>query len=238
MHFLELTLPTLEENLALDEALLLEAEAARGGEVLRFWEWPSLAVVLGAGGRLAQEVDEKACEQDDVPIRRRSSGGGTVLLGRGCLLYSLVLAYARAEELREILSSYRFVLKLIRNALLDTTPGVEFAGTSDLCVAGKKFSGNSQQRKRNCLLHHGTVLYDFGIGEIGRYLREPDRQPKYRRGRAHEEFVTNLPVAAATLKECIRSAWQTSGPLADWPKEASRRLVLEKYRRDDWNRRR
>src|SRR5437667_5341974 len=90
MRFLDLTLPTAAENLALDEALLLEAEAGRGGEVLRLWEWSRYAVVLGAGCRLA-EVDEAACAADAVPILRRASGGGTVLLGPGCLCYTLVL---------------------------------------------------------------------------------------------------------------------------------------------------
>src|SRR5437868_2848192 len=92
MYFLEKTLPTLAENLALDEALLLEAEAGRGGEVLRLWEWPLPAVVLGAGCRLAEDVDEERCRADGVPVLRRASGGGTVLLGAGCLLYTLVLA--------------------------------------------------------------------------------------------------------------------------------------------------
>src|SRR5215470_19204848 len=101
MHYLDLTLATPAENLALDEALLLEAEAGRGGEVLRFWEWPLPAVVLGAGGRLAEDVDEAACRADVVPILRRSSGGGTVLLGNGCLLFSLVLAYDRSPLLRQ-----------------------------------------------------------------------------------------------------------------------------------------
>src|SRR5256885_263698 len=35
MYFLDLTLPSAEANLALDEALLLAAEDGRGGEVLR-----------------------------------------------------------------------------------------------------------------------------------------------------------------------------------------------------------
>src|SRR5205823_408571 len=48
MQFLNLTLPSLFDNLALDEALLLDAEAGAGGEVLRCWAWPRLAVVLGA----------------------------------------------------------------------------------------------------------------------------------------------------------------------------------------------
>src|SRR5215469_11853041 len=61
MLYLDRTLPSAAENLALDEALLLEAEAGRGGEVLRVWEWPELAVVLGSGCRLAEDVDESAC---------------------------------------------------------------------------------------------------------------------------------------------------------------------------------
>src|SRR5687768_15507648 len=98
MHWLDHTLPTPAENLALDEALLLEAEAGRAGEVLRIWEWPTPAVVLGAGGSIADDVNKPACAADGVPIARRASGGGTVLLGRGCLLYSLVLRYDRAPE--------------------------------------------------------------------------------------------------------------------------------------------
>ncbi len=48
MELLELTLATPEENLALDEALLDEAEAAgRPSEVLRLWESILPAVVVG-----------------------------------------------------------------------------------------------------------------------------------------------------------------------------------------------
>ena len=78
---LEQTLPALDENLALDEAMLLAAEAGDGGEVLRFWEWPSAAVVLGAGGSIEIDVNEPACRADGVALHRRASGGGTVLLG-------------------------------------------------------------------------------------------------------------------------------------------------------------
>src|SRR5437764_4342941 len=117
MDFLDLTLPSAAANLALDEALLLEAEAGRGGEVLRLWEWPGPAVVLGSGCVLADDVNEEACAADGVPVLRRSSGGGTVLLGRGCLLYSLVLPYERDPALVEIQSSYRFILGRVGAAL-------------------------------------------------------------------------------------------------------------------------
>src|SRR5205823_3610625 len=103
--------PAPPENLALDEALLLEAEAGRAGETLRVWEWPGPAVVLGSGCRLAEDVDEQACRRDGVPVLRRASGGGTVLLGPGCLCYSLVLAYERDPALAEIRPSSALILR-------------------------------------------------------------------------------------------------------------------------------
>ena len=78
MHFLDLTLPTLPENLALDVALLLDAEDG-GPELLRVWQWSRHAVVLGAGGKLGDDVHEDACRADGVEIARRSSGGARPL---------------------------------------------------------------------------------------------------------------------------------------------------------------
>src|SRR5262249_31387524 len=125
MRYLDLTLPTPAENLALDEALLLEAENG-ADEILRVWEWPALAVVLGSGCRLLDDVSEAACQADGVPILRRSSGGGTVLWGPGCLLYSLVLRYDRAPALAEIRSSYAFILQQVGLAI--GLPGISQEG--------------------------------------------------------------------------------------------------------------
>ena len=146
MRFLRLTLPTPPANLALDEALLLRAEAGEAGEVLRLWEQPSHAVVLGAGCRLADDVDEAACRDDRVPILRRSSGGGTVLLGSGCLVYTLILDSDRAPELAGIRSSYSYILTRIAS-VLPAGNGVEPAGISDLAITGSKFSGNCATAK-------------------------------------------------------------------------------------------
>jgi lipoate-protein ligase A len=238
MRCLDLTLPTIEENLALDEALLLEAEADRGGEVLRFWEWPLPAVVLGAGCRVAEDVDDAACQADGVPILRRSSGGGTVLLGEGCLLFSLVLDYARSPLLGEIRSSYCYVLGQNRDALAGILPGIACAGTSDLAADGLKFSGNAQQRKRHHLLHHGTLLHGFRADLLSRYLRLPVRQPEYRAGRDHAAFLRNLPTDAKDLRTRLRGAWSVEKEDNSYPLDLVRHLVAEKYGKVEWHRRR
>jgi lipoate-protein ligase A len=212
----------------------LDAEAGRRGEVLRVWEWPRYTVVLGAAGRIADDVDTAACEADGVPLARRSSGGGTVLLGPGCLLYSLVLRYDRAPELREIGPSYRFILGRVADALAPLLPGITPAGTSDLAAAGRKFSGNSQQRKRDHLLHHGTLLYDFDLSLIGRYLREPPKQPVYREHRPHGAFIMNLPADGAVLRDRLRAAWPATPADSPPPAELARQLAAEKYVRADW----
>ena len=234
---LDLTLPTLAENLALDEALLLRAESG-GPDVLRFWTWPTFAVILGAGGKVAEEAELEACDRDSVPIARRSSGGGTVLLGPGCLLYSLVLAYDSDPVLADLHGSYRFILARMVAALSKQTPGIVSAGISDLAQGDYKFSGNAQQRKRTHLLHHGTLLHAFDLASIAVYLRHPPRLPDYRRDRSHGDFVRNLPVDAARIKEAIASAWSATEVETNWPAETTARLAVEKYGQDSWNRRR
>jgi lipoate-protein ligase A len=237
MDFLDLTLAAPAENLALDEALLLRAEAGESGEVLRVWEWPRPAVVLGAGCRLTDDVDEAACRADSVPVLRRSSGGGTVLLDAGCLAYTLVLDVERAPELAGIRSSYTFILSRVAAALPQAC-GAELAGTSDLAIAGRKFSGNAQQRKRRFLLHHGTLLYDFDLARAGRYLLAPARQPEYRGGRDHAAFLRNLDLSAEEIKSLLRVAWGAETATTEWPSERVRALVAEKYILTEWTRRR
>jgi lipoate-protein ligase A len=238
MYYLDLTLRSPAENLALDEALLLAAEDGTGGEVLRFWESLTPAVILGSGCRLAEDVNEAACIADDVPILRRSSGGGTVLLGRGCLAYSLVLAYERDPSLTDIRASYRFLLGRIAQGLSNPLSGIEPAGISDLAWTGRKFSGTAQQRKRSFLLHHGTILYDFDLSLIPRYLREPTRQPDYRAGRSHLAFVCNLPLGGDELKHRLKRIWAADALLSPWPSAETQRLTAEKYTQAEWTRRR
>jgi len=236
MFFLDLTLPTLADNLALDEALLLDAEAG-GPAVLRVWSWSQTAVVLGAGSKLALDVDENACQADNVPMLRRSSGGGTVLLGPGCLIFTLILPYKRHPALHEVNSSYRHILVELAAALGEVAPGIVQAGTSDLACAGRKFSGNSQQRKRSHFLHHGTLLYAFDLAKIARYLKQPARQPEYRRDRGHGEFLMNLPADAKELTRRLRECCRAVDTLTKWPEIKVRELV-ERYSSEEWIRRR
>ena len=235
MQYLDATLPTVAENLALDEALLQQAENGSAGGVLRLWESPELAVVVGRSSRVADEVHETECQQAGVPILRRTSGGAAVLVGPGCLMVSLVLGYEQNPRLRMIDQAHCFVLQRHAEALGRLVEGVCIGGTSDLALAGKKFSGNSLRCCRDYFLYHGTVLYDFDLDKIARLLKSPPRQPAYRADRDHAAFVTNLPATADEVRRALCAAWNAGRPVDDWPRSEVQHLVAEKYSRSAWN---
>ncbi len=129
MLLLDLTLPTPEENLALDEALLDVAEEANEPvEVLRFWEADRPLVVLGRSSKVAEEAQLEPCKNAGVPVLRRCSGGAAIVAGPGCLMYAVVLSYELHPELRALDLAHRFVLSRLRDALLPLVPVCKSGG--------------------------------------------------------------------------------------------------------------
>jgi lipoate-protein ligase A len=233
MHFLDLTLESPAANLALDEALLDEAEEG-GAEVLRFWESLEYFVVVGYANKVEVEVNVPACRERKVPILRRCSGGGTVLQGPGCLNYSLVLNSENEPKLQTIPGANCYIMRrnaeALRTALgLDT----EVCGITDLAVGGLKFSGNAQRRKRRALIFHGTFLLTFKLELVTELLRVPSKEPEYRGGRPHGRFITNLPADAMTIKNALCDAWKADQSHSVVPD--IKQLVEDKYSRDEWN---
>jgi lipoate---protein ligase len=235
MILFDLTLETPAENVALDEALLEEAEARREPrECLRLWESLEPVVVLGRSSQAAIEVDLPACRRRNVAVLRRASGGAAIVAGPGCLMYALVLNYRSRPQLRSLDAAHRFVLESIVGALRPLVPEIARRGTSDLAIGDLKFSGNSVRCKRDTLLYHGTILYDFDLSLVDELLPMPPRQPDYRQGRPHRSFVTNLPVSRTAVREALVSGWQAEAA-SDWPRQRTRELVERRYRLDDWN---
>lgn len=242
MRLLDLTLPTSEENLALDEALLDEAEqliaeqpSAGPCEWLRLWEPLNPLVVVGRSSSVAAEVRSERCLRLGVPVFRRSSGGAAIVSGPGCLMYAVILSLDLRPGLRAIDAAHRCVLERLAQALRGYGLPVERCGVSDLAIGGRKFSGNSLRVRRSHLLYHGTLLYDFPLSWIGSCLASPPRQPEYRAGRDHEAFVTNLALPGGELRAIVKSAWPLGEMAADWPRQRVAKLVESKYSKRGWN---
>jgi len=236
MQYLDLTLPEPAENLALDEALLQEAETSEHpDETLRLWEPARPMVVIGRSSKFDDEVDVDTCRKLGIPILRRISGGAAIVAGPGCLMYAVVLSYSRRPALRSIDRAHRLVLDTMATALEPWVPGVRCRGISDLAIDDMKVSGNSVRCRREHLLYHGTLLYDFPLELIDRCLKMPPRRPDYRVDREHGRFVTNLPLSPDTIHQTLTEAWGAHKPSSDWPQELTAQLAAEKYGRQQWN---
>jgi lipoate-protein ligase A len=237
LAWLDLTLATVEENLALDEALLVEADQGRTGGVLRLWEPETFAVVLGASRRIAADVDLDACRAEGVPVVRRSSGGGTVVIGPGALNVTVVLPQSAALGLAAVEAAQRFVLERMAAAVSTLAPGVELRGSGDLALLGCKCAGSAQRRLKHWFLVHVSILCHLPLERVVRYLREPDRQPAYRAGRRHEEFLRNLGVPRRIVGETIRAAWCPADcppPAFEVPRDLLETLLSERFANRSW----
>jgi lipoate-protein ligase A len=117
----------------------------------------------------------------------------------------------------------------------DTRAGFRLMGICDLVGPdGLKFSGNAQKRKKRFVLFHGTVLYNFDLSLISRYLKEPVRQPEYRQGRSHDRFLSNIDIEPYAFRAAMRAEWEVSGDLTVWPRERMDALIRAKYARDEF----
>jgi lipoate-protein ligase A len=170
---------------------------------------------LGRISKTQDDVRTDAVQQDGIRVLRRSSGGGTVLQGPGCLNYSLILS-RNSQPVNDLRRSYGFILGRVVEAL--RLSGVESAyhPISDiaLTVSDRKISGNAQKRGRKFILHHGTMLVDFDLEQVDKYLKMPKEFPDYRNNRDHRDFMANASIDRCVFKKALAglfNAFDTGG---------------------------
>ena len=231
----DVSLPTAVENLAFDEAILNAVDSDSSLACVRFWQPTDYFVVLGRSNKPETEVDLDYCLANKIPVYRRATGGGAVLVGPGCLCYSLALPITDTHRLLGVSRVTADLMSRTAAGLSVNFPEVQVCGTSDLVLNGLKFSGNAQRWLRQSLIHHGTLLFDFELSLIENCLRHPTREPSYRNLRRHNEFVMNLAISSFDLQRCLCAAWNaipTECPAAAM--EAASRIAVSRYTSADW----
>jgi lipoate-protein ligase A len=198
----------VQEQLIWDEYLLRACQEGQIGPVIRTWVADQPTVVLGYSNNPEREVMVKACLDREIPVLRRTSGGGTVLLDEGCLNYSLVLPVSYHASMASVSHTNQYIMEkqccFLRGLL---GQDVKLKGYTDLVINERKVSGNAQRRVRSAVLFHGSFLCSADLGLIGQVLASPSRQPEYRNGRKHSQFLSNLGVSVSDLSQAMLSFW-------------------------------
>ncbi len=157
----------------------------------KLWEPEGIAVVIGYSQRAAVEANLRACRADGVPIIRRRGGGGAVVLLPGVLCLTTAFLSHASE------SPYYF-FKKINQLLIDilhsrlSIHGLNHRGVSDIAIGGNKVLGCSIFKSRNTYFYQGSLLVNANLQRISNYLRHPSKEPDYRNGRHHNDFLTTL----------------------------------------------
>ncbi len=184
---------------------LLEDVLAGAPWAYRSWEPQMRVVVLGRGNSAATEANEQHCALDDVAIIRRRGGGGTVLLGPGILVISLVKQVRHQFRIKEY---FRQINDYIIAALHTLNiHDLNQRGHSDICIGEQKILGSSMYRKKYVLFYTASLMVSNELTDIDRYLKHPSKEPDYRKGRSHSAFLTTLSREYPQLSvDCVKVA--------------------------------
>lgn len=188
-------------------------DAAQPG--LRVFEPRDTRVVIGRGQDPRREVRLDACAAAGVPVHRRATGGGTVVLAPGMVVVSLRLAGG--------MRSPDDHFALVNAALIPAVAaacGVSVAcrGHGDLAVRGadgveRKILGASLRQSTQLAAYLGVLLVDDAVPLMEAYLAHPSREPGYRGGRGHRAFCTHLGAHGCTAARLIAELVPRLAPL-------------------------
>lgn len=148
-------------------------------------------VVLGRVTPHSSDVNEARCTQDAVPILRRKGGGGAVLLFPG--VFVLSCSFKKDNRAVDLMGFLEESVKKIKEGILNymDVPLV-IRGNGDLCIGDKKILGSSIYSTKDYITYYCTLIIRGNLNQISEYLLHPSKEPEYRKGRKHEDFITSI----------------------------------------------
>lgn len=217
-------------NLAIEEYLMDCVTSL--GPVLFVWR-SDCAVVIGKNQNPWRECRLDLMRDEEVPLARRISGGGTVYHDAGNLNYCVITDRTDYREEQ--------AFEMVVSALAPFGIRASRAGASNLTVDGLKFSGNAFAFRRGRALHHGTLLLHTDLKRLNRYLGPMLDHIQTHAIASVPASVTNLnlevDVVASALRESFLSHYHGGGFL-EWSGDQLEDAVLlpmvERQMSDEW----
>jgi len=184
INFLYLKNTPIFDQLQIEEALLRTSD--ENWCLVNEGSIPS--IVMGISGKVEELINLKKIEATPLPVIKRFSGGGTVIVDEDTLFVSFIFQKKVHDFpcypepiLRWSEKFYREALAIPQFSLLE----------NDYVVGNLKCGGNAQYIKKNRFVHHTTFLWDFKDKQM-EYLLHPPKSPPYRSGRHHSDFLCRL----------------------------------------------
>jgi len=154
------------------------------------------AIVMGVSGKPDELI---YMDRAKIPVIKRFSGGGTVVVDHNTLFVSFIFQ----KDTLPIKAYPEPILEWTTDFYRDAF-GLESFGKNenDYVIHEKKCGGNAQYLSKNCWVHHTTFLWDFSDDKMA-LLKMPERQPEYRAKREHKDFLGKLSAFFPSVEELV-----------------------------------
>lgn len=173
----------------LDNALL-DGVRSTGKPGLNIYVPQQPVIVLGRSNKVELELFEDAVLKDGVEVWRRKAGGGAVVLDPGNVVVSVAVPSKGIGHIDFYVD--RITTWFLAGLESVGIQGVRREGYSDLVIGDRKVSGSCMFNSRELFYYSATLLCKPDIALMERYLRHPPKEPDYRNGRPHRDFVRDL----------------------------------------------
>lgn len=155
-----------------------------------FWVPDDYYIVLGNSNKPEHNLVFRNVINDEIDVYKRPSGGETVILSPNTLVFSVKIT---VDKFRNPSKHFEYFNNKVIEGL--KTLGIEnlkYRGISDIAIGDRKILGSSIYRKRKAVFYHAVLNVSEPIETIERYIKHPTKEPDYRKGRTHTDFVTSL----------------------------------------------
>ena len=147
-------------------------------------------LILGRSNNIESSLIVDRLKKDRIKVFKRPSGGETVVLTPRTLVISAVII---SEEFKNT----RRYFKVFNQKIIDVLEkqginNLSHKGISDIALNNKKVLGSAIYRTKGKLFYHSVLNVSESVSTIEKYIKHPGREPDYRNGRKHSEFVTSL----------------------------------------------
>jgi lipoate-protein ligase A len=154
------------------------------------WQPHETVIVLGQSNSIETSLRLETVVSDAIRVMKRPSGGETVILTPATIAFTVARHFPVMVQFREF---FRMVNSVVIDSLGEMgVAGLGSKGISDITIGNRKILGSSMRKVGNKLVYHAVLNVAQDPSLFSRYLLHPRREPDYRAGRRHDEFVTSL----------------------------------------------
>lgn len=147
-------------------------------------------IVMGISGKAWELLEVKSVLRDKIPVVRRFSGGGTVIVDHGTVFVSFICNKDSVPGLLPYPQPIMAWSSLLYDQVFHGAGDFKLR-ENDYVFGNRKFGGNAQSIIKNRWIHHTSFLWDYDEINMA-YLKVPARAPKYRMERNHSEFICRV----------------------------------------------